>query len=99
MDSSYFLKRTDVGAQTERGNDDLPGRIVNARDRWLRCEEWHCECGPGSTQLTPDEMVASSMRAQAKSSRVSKIHTGGGKKVVAQRALLSDIRIQVFSSL
>ena len=42
---------------------------------------WHCECGPRSTQLTPDEMVASSMRAQAKSSRVSKIHTSGGKKV------------------
>ena len=54
---------------------------MNARDRWCRCETWHFECGPGSTQLTPDEMIASSMRAQAKRYRVSKIHTGGGKKV------------------
>ena len=81
VDRSYFLKRTDVGARIERENGDLPGQSVNTRDRWLRCETWHCECGPGSTQLTPDEMIASSMRAQAKSSRVSKIHTGGGKKV------------------
>ena len=81
VDRSYFLKRTEVVAQTERGNDELPGRIVNTSDRWLRRETWHCECGPGSTQLTPDEMIASSMRARAKRTRVSKIHTGGGKKV------------------
>ena len=81
VDRSYFLKGTDVVTQTERGNDDLPGQSVNTRDRWLRREVWHCECGPGSTQLTPDEMIASSMRAQARRSRMSKIHTGRGKKV------------------
>ena len=81
VDRSYFLESTEVVAQTERGNDDLPGRNVNTRDRWLRRETWHCECGPGSTQLTPDEMIASSKRAQAKRTRVSKIHTGGSKKV------------------
>ena len=78
VDRSYFLLRWKVNEQTVRGNVGLPGRIVNTRDRWLRCEEWHCECGPGSTQLTPDEMIVSSMRAQAMRSRMSKIHTGGG---------------------
>ena len=53
VDRSYFLQHR-IGAQTERGNDELPGRNVNTHDRWLRREEWHCECGPGSTQLTPD---------------------------------------------
>ena len=81
VDRSYFLKCTEVVAQTEGGNDDLPGQSVNTRDRWLCCEEWHCECGPGSTQLSPDEMIASSMRAQARRSRMSKVHTGRGKKV------------------
>ena len=61
VDCSYFLQQSRVRMQTERGNDDLPGRNVNMHDRWLRCEEWHCECGPGSTQLTPDEMIASSI--------------------------------------
>ena len=31
--------------------------------------------------LHPDEMITSSMRARARRPRVSKIHTGGGKKV------------------
>lgn len=82
VDRSYFLQHTRVvGARTGRGNDGCPGRSVNTSDRWLRRETWRCECGPGSTQLTPDEMIASSMRAQATRSRMSKIHTGGGKKV------------------
>ena len=83
VDRSYVVQycRSRVGAQTQRGNDVLPGQIVNTRERWLRVEAWHCECGPGSTQLSPDEMIESSMRAQAEGSRMSKIHTNGGKKV------------------
>ena len=67
MDRSYFLQHSIRIVQTERGNDDLPGRILNTHDRWLRCEEWHCECGPGATQLTPDEMNTTRFkRARAK---------------------------------
>ena len=96
VDCSYFLQQSRVRMQTERGNDDLPGRNVNMHDRWLRCEEWHCECGPGSTQLTPDEMIASSMRVPGRSTPASaKFTQVGVKRLVVQRAFLSDIRIQV----
>ncbi len=54
VDRSYFLQHSRVGA---RESGDLPGQSVNTRDRWLRCERWHCECGPGSTQLSPDDIL------------------------------------------
>jgi uncharacterized protein YjhX (UPF0386 family) len=81
MERSYYKHRSRVGVQTQGGKDVLPGRIVNTSERWFRDETWHCECGPGSTQLNPDEMIASSMRAQAEGSRMSKVHVNGGKKV------------------